>query len=310
MIKIMSHISVLLKESINALNIKPNGTYIDGTFGSGGHSLEILKHIGKKGKLYAIDQDPQSICLGKKINDNRFFLKQGNFSKIIKDLHYIDNIKIDGILLDLGVSSTQIDTANRGFSFMKNGPLDMRMNNTTGIPAWLWLQKTNQKKIEKVLKNFGEERYARKISHYIIERNKKKPILQTLDLVKIIKKVIPKKNQFKHPATRTFQAIRIYINQEIESLKQILKISIKILKTQARIAIISFHSIESRIIKNFFKKYSKYQILPKGLPITEKQIKKQTFEKIKIIKKIKPSKIEIQNNPRARSAILRIAEIL
>ncbi|VFP84907.1 Ribosomal RNA small subunit methyltransferase H [Buchnera aphidicola (Cinara splendens)] len=306
----MSHVSVLLKESINALNIKPDGVYVDGTFGSGGHSLEILKKIGKSGKLYAIDQDPQSVLLGKKIKDNRFYIKQGNFSKVIKDLHYLDNVQIDGILLDLGVSSTQIDTANRGFSFMKNGPLDMRMNNTTGIPAWQWLQKTNQKKIENVLKNLGEERYAKKISHCIIERNKKKPILQTLDLVEIIKKVIPKKNTFKHPATRTFQAIRIYINQEIESLKKTLNILIKILKTRARIAIISFHSIESRIVKKFFKKYSQCQTIPKGLPITEKQIKQRTFKKMKIIKKIKPNIDEIKKNPRARSALLRIAEIL
>uniref|UniRef100_A0A451DFA7 Ribosomal RNA small subunit methyltransferase H n=1 Tax=Buchnera aphidicola (Cinara pseudotsugae) TaxID=2518978 RepID=A0A451DFA7_9GAMM len=306
----MSHIPVLLKESISALNIKPNGVYVDGTFGSGGHSLEILKKIGKKGKLYAIDQDPQSVLLGKKIQDNRFFIKQGNFSKVIQDLYYLDNIQIDGILLDLGVSSTQIDTANRGFSFMKNGPLDMRMNNTIGIPAWQWLQKTNQKKIESILKNLGEERYAKKISHCIIERNKKKPILQTLDLVEIIKRVIPKKNTFKHPATRTFQAIRIYINQELESLQKILNILIKILKTRARIVIISFHSIESRIVKNFFKKYSKYQVIPKGLPITDKQIKQRTLKKIKIIKKIKPSINEIKKNPRARSALLRIAEIL
>ncbi|VFP77717.1 16S rRNA (cytosine(1402)-N(4))-methyltransferase RsmH [Buchnera aphidicola] len=306
----MSHVPVLLKESINALNIKPNGIYVDGTFGSGGHSLEILKKIGQKGKLYAIDQDPQSVLLGKKIKDNRFFIKKGNFFKVIKDLYYLDNVQIDGILLDLGVSSTQIDTANRGFSFMKNGPLDMRMNNTTGIPAWQWLQKTNQKKIENVLKNLGEERYAKKISHCIVERNKKKPILQTLDLVEIIKRVIPKKNTFKHPATRTFQAIRIYINQEIESLKKTLKILIKILKTRARIAIISFHSIESRIVKNFFKKHSKCQIIPKGLPITEKQIKQRTFKKMKIIKKIKPNINEIKKNPRARSALLRIAEML
>ncbi|VFP83633.1 16S rRNA (cytosine(1402)-N(4))-methyltransferase RsmH [Buchnera aphidicola] len=306
----MLHIPVLLKESINALKIKPAGTYIDATFGSGGHSLEILKNIGPKGFLYAIDQDPYSINIGKKIKDKRFFIKHGNFSHVIENLYYHNNKHVNGILLDLGISSIQIDTANRGFSFMRNGPLDMRMNNQSGIPAWKWLQKASQKKIEFVLKNFGEERYAKKISYAIFEENKKKLIMYTLDLVKIIKKIIPKKNKYKHPATRTFQAIRIYINCEIESLKKILNISTKILKKNARLAIISFHSIEGRIIKNFFKKNSGHIIIPKGLPINNDQITQYTTKKLKIIKKIKPSNKEIKKNPRARSAILRIAEIL
>ncbi|VFP81062.1 Ribosomal RNA small subunit methyltransferase H [Buchnera aphidicola (Cinara kochiana kochiana)] len=306
----MLHIPVLLKESINALQIKPTGTYIDATFGSGGHSLEILKNIGPKGALYAIDQDPYSINLGKKIRDNRFFIKHGNFSHVIENLYCRHNKFIDGILLDLGISSIQIDTASRGFSFMKNGPLDMRMNNQSGIPAWKWLQKASQKKIEYVLKTFGEERYAKKISYAICEKNKKKLIMNTLDLVKIIKKIIPKKNKYKHPATRTFQAIRIYINCEIESLKKILCISTKILKKKARLVIISFHSIEGRIIKNFFKKNSGYTCIPKGLPINNDQIIQYSTKKLKIIKKIKPSNKEINKNPRARSAILRIAEIL
>ncbi|VFP78132.1 Ribosomal RNA small subunit methyltransferase H [Buchnera aphidicola (Cinara cuneomaculata)] len=308
----MLHIPVLLQESINALKIKPTGTYIDGTFGSGGHSLEILKNIGPKGTLYAIDQDPYSIRIGKKIQDKRFFIKYGNFSNIIKNLYFRNNIRVNGILLDLGISSVQLDIADRGFSFMKNGPLDMRMNNQSGIPAWKWLQKSSQKKIEYVLKNFGEERYAKKISYAIVNQNKKNLIINTFDLVDIIKKIIPTQYKYKqkHPATRTFQAIRIYINSEIDSLKKTLNLSTKILKKKARIAIISFHSIESRIIKNFFKKNSGHISFPQGLPISNNQIIKYSKKKLKIIKKIKPSNQEIQKNPRARSAILRIAEIL
>ncbi|VAX76447.1 16S rRNA (cytosine(1402)-N(4))-methyltransferase RsmH [Buchnera aphidicola] len=307
----MKHIPVLLKESITALKIKRTGIYVDGTFGAGGHSLEILKNIGKSGKLYAIDQDLSAVKLGKKIYDPRFFIKHGSFSERIKDIYIKHcNNKINGILLDLGVSSIQLNTANRGFSFMKDGLLDMRMNTSTGIPAWLWLKKSNQKKIEFVLKNFGEEKYAKKISFSIIERNKQKTITRTLDLVDIINKSIPRKYQHKHPATRTFQAIRIYINNEIQELKKILKISIKILANKSRLVIICFHSIENRIVKNFFKKYSQYPFFPKGFPITHKKMQKYKNKKIKIIKKIKPNQIEVKKNPRSRSAILRIAEIL
>ncbi|WP_075433753.1 16S rRNA (cytosine(1402)-N(4))-methyltransferase RsmH [Buchnera aphidicola] len=304
----MEHIPVLLQESVRALNIKKNGTYIDGTFGLGGHSLAILKHLGPFGKLYAIDKDPYALKQGKKIIDSRFSLKYGNFSTQISSL--IQKKNIDGILLDLGVSSIQLDIAERGFSFMKDGPLDMRMNPREGIPAWKWLKKTNKKKIEFILKAFGEEKYAKKISHAIVERNKKKIITRTLDLVEIIKRAIPKKDKYKHPATRTFQAIRIYINQEVEELKKTLNLAIKILKPKARLAIISFHSIESKIIKNCFKEHNHPLIIPRGLPITEKQIKKYEKKKIKIIKKIKPAYKETQINPRSRSAILRTAEIL
>ncbi|ABJ90613.1 16S rRNA (cytosine(1402)-N(4))-methyltransferase RsmH [Buchnera aphidicola] len=307
----MSHIPVLLKETINALNIKKNGIYIDGTFGNGGHTKEILKYLGQSGKLYSIDQDIKSVNKGKKIKDKRFSIIFGKFSKKIPYIYKKNKKKkIDGILLDLGISSNQINQNDRGFSFMKNGLLDMRMNNTTGIPAWKWLKKSSQKEIEKVLRKYGEERYSKKISYAIYNRNKKKTITQTLDLVQIIKKAIPKIDKYKHPATRTFQAIRIHINNEIKELKKTLKISIKILKKKRRLVIICFHSLENRIVKNFFKKHGKTFFIPRGLPITEKKIKKIENKKIKIIKKIKPKKTEIQKNKRSRSAILRIAEML
>lgn len=307
----MQHIPVLTNEVIKALKIKKNGTYIDCTFGSGGHSREILKNLGDFGKLYSIDQDPQSLITGKKIIDPRFQIFLDKFSNIKKHLKNINYFKkIDGMLLDLGISSCQLNEKNRGFSFMKNGPLDMRMDYNHGISVSQWLQKATQKKIEWVIKNFGEERYAKKISQSIFSQNKKNPIIKTMDLVKIIKKSIPIYNKFKHPATRTFQALRIYINQEVKELKKILSISMDLLKPGARLVIISFHSIEDRIVKNFIKKNSKNIFLPKKLPITEKQIKEKIKHRIKFIKRIKPKKSEIKKNSRARSAILRVSEII
>ncbi|AEH39730.1 S-adenosyl-dependent methyl transferase [Buchnera aphidicola (Cinara tujafilina)] len=305
----MIHKPVLTKEIIQYLKIKKDGTYVDCTFGGGGHSKAILQELGVNGKLYSIDQDPQSIKIGKKIKDSRFKIFLGKFSNIEKILKKEKNRdKIDGILLDLGISSIQLNSSIRGFSFMNDGPLDMRMNPKSGISVSQWLKKTNQKTIEQVIKNFGEEKYAKKISRAIILQIKKKTITSTLELVQIIKKSIPKYDKFKHPATRTFQAFRIYINQEINELHKILKIIINILHSGSKIAIISFHSIEDRIVKNFIKNYSNYPNIPKKLPITELQIRK-IKKKIRFIKRIKPNISEIQKNPRARSAILRICEI-
>lgn len=306
----MKHIPVLLKETINSLKIKKNGKYLDGTFGFGGHSLKILKKIGKNGKLYAIDRDPESFNEGKKIKDNRFEIFQDKFSNIKKHLNKktLKN-KLDGILLDLGVSSPQIDKPYRGFSFLKDGPLDMRMNQNSGIPIYKWLQKTNFKELSNILKIFGEERFSKKIAFFILKENKKKKITRTKELSNIIYNIIPFKKKFKHPATRTFQALRIYINEELKELKKILDISLEILKPGGRLSIISFHSLEDRIIKKFFKKHSYFYNPPIGLPITEIQKKKYIVDSIKIFKKIKPKNSEIKKNPRSRSAILRTLEM-
>lgn len=305
----MSHKPVLLKESIESLKIKKHGIYIDGTFGEGGHTKEILKNLNSKGKLYCIDQDPEAIKKGKNLKDPRIHLFLEKFSNIKKCLQINkENNLIDGILLDLGMSSLQLDNPKRGFSFNKDGPLDMRMNQNQGISVKRWIQKTNQKNIENVIKKFGEEKYSRRIAKAIYIQNKKKEIKTTLELSKIIKNNIPKKNFFKNPATRTFQALRIYINQELLELKKILNISLDILKTGGRLVVISFHSLEDRIIKNFIKKNSQITNLPKGLPITEEKIKKIIPKKLKIIYRIKPTSKEIINNPRSRSAILRVSE--
>ncbi|CAL4320834.1 16S rRNA (cytosine(1402)-N(4))-methyltransferase RsmH [Buchnera aphidicola] len=307
---IFQHIPVMKKEVVQSLCIEKNGIYIDSTFGMGGHSFEILKKLGKYGKLYAMDKDPQSIYFGKKINDIRFDIKHNNFSKI---LHYAEEKKIvgqiNGIIFDLGVSSPQIDNAKRGFSFMLDGPLDMRMNPNIGISAADWLFKSNTKTIACVLKKYGEERCAKKIALAIKKNNQYKKITRTLELANIIKKIIPTKNSFKHPATRTFQAIRIYINQELEEIKIGLRETLKILKPGGRISIISFHSLEDRIVKKFIVHNSKHADIPYGMPINEKQLSALKKPKLKIIHRIFPSIHEINNNPRARSAILRTAEL-
>jgi len=307
--KIKKHIPVLLNESIKFLNIKKNGIYIDGTFGNGGHSVKILDHLGIKGVLYAIDRDPYAILSAKNIHDTRFNIIHDVFSRI-PDYAKEKNIvgKVNGILLDLGTSLSQINNANRGFSFMHDGPLDMRMNPKIGISASQWLKTAKEKEIAFILKNFGEERFSKKIAHNIYYKNKINPITTTKELASIITKSIPLYNKFKHPATRSFQAIRIHINNEIEEIKTILKYVINLLIPGGRLLVISFHSIEDRIVKKFMIENSKTAQLPIGLPITEEQIKKIKIVKLKIIKKILPSKEEIIKNFKARSAVLRIAE--
>lgn len=306
----LKHIPVMKEELIRSLKIKKNGVYIDSTFGAGGHSNEILKKLGKNGRLYSIDRDPIAFSIGNNIKDPRFHIINKNFSKL---LDYAENEKIigqvNGIVFDLGMSSLQIDDHKRGFSFKKDGPLDMRMNPQCGISAAEWIFKSNVDEIAFVLKNFGEERFAKKIANAIKKTSQTKKITSTLELANIIKKVIPIKNQFKHPARRSFQAIRIYINQELEEIKKALESTLKILKPGGRISILSFHSLEDRIVKQFMIKNSTKAIVPYGMPITEKQLHQLKTCKLKIINRISPTKNEINENPRARSSILRVAEI-
>ncbi|WP_343188008.1 16S rRNA (cytosine(1402)-N(4))-methyltransferase RsmH [Buchnera aphidicola] len=307
----MQHIPVLLNEVIKSLNIEKNGIYIDGTFGNGGHTKEILKYLSSNGRVLGFDRDPLAFKSGKKINDSRLLLFNDVFSNILKYTTQLNlNKKINGMILDLGLSSFQIKNSKRGFSFQKNGPLDMRMNPLLGFSLSQKLNFLKEEKLSKILKNFGNEKYAKKIAFLIKKYQKKKPILTTFELVKIIKQAVPLKYPFKNPATRTFLALRIYINQELKELKKILNISLKILKPGAILAIISFNSSEDRIIKNFFKKNSSIIKVPMGLPITEIELKKRSKKKIENFKKIKPTKKEINTNKKSRSAILRFAKIL
>ncbi|CRK85468.1 Ribosomal RNA small subunit methyltransferase H [Candidatus Providencia siddallii] len=308
------HITVLLEEAIEGLKIKSDGVYIDGTFGQGGHSKLLLKKLGKNGRLIAIDRDPEAIKAAESINDHRFIIKHGLFSNIINYTKK-ENVfgKIDGILLDLGVSSMQIDNPDRGFSFRFDGPLDMRMDTTNGQTALQWLMSAKIDDIISVLKSFGEERYAKHIAKAIVEHNhnhKKKPLTRTNDLVNLILKINKTKYIYKHQATRTFQAIRIYINNELNEIKQTLNDALTVLALKGRICVISFHSLEDRIVKQFIKEKSRGLEIPYDFPLTEYQIKELRSGTIQLknLGKIKPSNDEIHKNPRSRSSILRLAE--
>jgi 16S rRNA (cytosine1402-N4)-methyltransferase len=305
------HISVLLDETIEALDIKPNGIYIDGTFGRGGHSGEILKRLGSEGRLIAIDRDPSAIEAAKRFaDDKRFQIVHNQFSNIRDVAEQLALLaKVDGILLDIGVSSPQLDQAERGFSFMQDGPLDMRMDPTSGRSAAQWLAEAELEDITFVIKKYGEEKFGRRIATKIIETRDEHPITTTKQLADLVDDAVPVKDKHKHPATRTFQAIRIYINSELEEITTALNGSLEVLKPAGRLAVISFHSLEDRIVKQFIKKQSKGEAIPRGLPLTDAQLKLNLTLKA-IGKAIKPSEREIEVNSRARSSVLRIAQRL
>ena len=300
------HDSVLFDEAISALSIKSNGIYIDATLGRGGHTKGILSSLKKSGKVIGFDQDIEAIKYAKKyIPDSRLSLIHSNFSSLNEQLDQLKLIgEIDGILMDLGISSPQIDNADRGFSFNKDGALDMRMDQSQKMTAAIWLRESSEKEIADALYQFGEEKRSRIIASTIKEYQKTKNLDSTLELADLIKSVVkPSKN--KHPATRTFQAIRIAINDELKMLSQTLDQTINALKKDGRLVVITFHSIEDRIVKQFIHKHSRPKQLPKGLPIISNNSHHLSF---KDLGKVKPSSEEIKINRRARSAILRIVE--
>ncbi|ELV8681869.1 16S rRNA (cytosine(1402)-N(4))-methyltransferase RsmH [Vibrio fluvialis] len=310
------HISVLLHESIDGLAIKPDGIYIDGTFGRGGHSRTILSQLGPNGRLYSIDRDPQAIAEAQKIDDPRFTIVHGPFSGIAEYAQRYDLVgKVDGVLFDLGVSSPQLDDAERGFSFMKDGPLDMRMDPTSGMPVSDWLAQADLDDITWVIREFGEDKHARRIAKAIVayrENEENEPLTRTSQLAKLISDAAPKSfKEKKHPATRAFQAFRIYINSELEEIDTALKGAASILAPQGRLSVISFHSLEDRMVKRFMRKESKGPEVPHGIPLTQEQIRALGSADLKTVgKAIKPSEQEVDMNPRSRSSVLRIAEKL
>ncbi|MBB1417223.1 16S rRNA (cytosine(1402)-N(4))-methyltransferase RsmH [Pseudoalteromonas sp. SG44-1] len=305
------HISVLMDETIEGLAIKPDGIYMDGTFGRGGHSGQILARLGEHGRLQAIDQDPQAIKSAEKFaDDSRFAIAHTRFSNLYEVAEQNDLLgKVDGILLDIGVSSPQLDDAERGFSFMKDGPLDMRMDPTSGRSAAQWLAEAELEDIVHVIKTYGEEKFGRRIAHKVLEVRAHTPITTTKQLADLVDEAVPVKDKFKHPATRTFQAIRIYINSELEEIQTALQAALGVLKPGGRLVVISFHSLEDRIVKQFIKKQSKGAALPRGLPLTDAQINQNLTLKA-VGKAIKPSEAEVDRNPRSRSSVLRVAQRL
>jgi len=306
-----THISVLLEESIDGLAIDPDGCYIDCTFGRGGHSGLILSKLSPQGRLIAIDRDPTAIAAAEKFKDDeRFLIEHYGFADLaeIAEKHQLTG-KVNGILLDLGVSSPQLDEAERGFSFMKDGPLDMRMDTTRGQTAAQWLATADVEDITWVLRTFGEEKHAWRIANAIVDARDETPFTRTSQLAKLIKTTAPQREIKKHPATRSFQAIRIYINSELEQIEKVLAASLNVLATEGRLVVISFHSLEDRLVKQFMKKQSQGKQVPRGLPIREEELQKG--KKLQLIgRKLKPSKTEVEENVRSRSSVLRIAQRL
>ena len=299
------HQSVMFEESIDALNLIPNGIYIDATFGRGGHYQGFLDQLGDKARLIAFDQDLSAIQYAKeKFNDPRLTLIHSPFAQMHNVINEMGlSGKINGILMDLGVSSPQLDNADRGFSFNADGPLDMRMDQTSGLSAAQWLQKANEEEIANVIYQFGDEKKSRHIATRIKKFQLEQSLETTLQLANLVSDVVRGQKK-KHPATRTFQAIRIFINQELKQLSDTLEQSKNLLAPDGRLSIISFHSIEDRIVKRFIQKNSRQKPLPKGLPIANQALEKMPF---KDLGKQSASKEEIKHNKRSRSAILRVA---
>jgi len=303
-----AHRPVLLSEALTALAIKPDGVYLDGTFGRGGHAKEILQQLNEKGRLLAMDQDPQAVEVGKQRfgSDPRFEIVYGNFESMVEVVSERGlKQKVDGVLLDIGVSSPQLDDGSRGFSFLKPGPLDMRMNPEAGQSAAQWLAEVEENDLVLVLKRYGEERFARRIARAVVTARQQQDITDTLQLAELISSAVPRKEKHKHPATRSFQAIRIFINRELEVLEEALKAAVEVLAVNGRLVVISFHSLEDRIVKRFMRDLARGPQLPKDLPIMNSDIA-MPFKLIG--KAIKPGEQELIQNPRARSSVLRVLE--
>ena len=303
-----AHKTVLLDAAVDGLNLtgdRIHGTYIDGTFGRGGHSRLILNQLSDRGRLIAFDKDPQAIACANQIQDPRFTIIHDSFASVHSSLSELGITRVDGILLDLGISSPQVDDAGRGFSFRSDGPLDMRMDTTRGISAADWLATESEEKIREVIKEYGEERFAFQIAKAIIACRQVEPITRTRQLAQIVANAVKTREKGKDPATRTFQAIRIYINQELEDLKTGLISGLALLDKEGRFSIISFHSLEDRIVKQFFASNSTVIQPDRRLPIRAIDLPQPP---LKLVERIKPSDAEVSANPRARSAILRISE--
>lgn len=304
------HISVLLNECIEGLNIKENGIYVDGTLGGGGHSLEILKKLSKEGTLIGIDQDKDALkAAGERLqNFENVKFVHSNFYNIDSILNSLDIEKIDGMLMDLGVSSYQLDEGDRGFSYMQEAPLDMRMNRENSLSAYEVVNEYEETEIYRIIRDYGEEKFAKRIARFIVENRQNKPIETTVELVEVIKAAIPAKarREGPHPAKRTFQAIRIEVNSELSILNKAIEDGVNRLNKGGRMAIITFHSLEDRIVKLKFKELATSCTCPKDFPICVCG----GVAKVKLIsrKAIDPSKEEVEENPRSRSAKLRIIE--
>lgn len=303
-----SHQPVLLDEVLEGLSIKPRGTYIDGTFGRGGHASRIVEKLDDQGRLLVMDKDPQAIAAARRLfaADERVIIAKGSFTMLKQQATEQGWLgKVDGVLLDLGISSPQVDDAARGFSFRRDGALDMRMDPDSGRSAAQWIAQVSERDLAAVLKEYGEERFAKRIARAIVTAREDQPITTTKQLASIIAKAHPRWEIGKDPATQSFQAIRIFINNELDELTTCLGQVLDVLKSGGRLVIISFHSLEDRIVKRFIRDQSRGDRYPAGVPVTQAQLN----PRLKAIgKAIKPGDAELERNPRARSSVLRIAE--
>ena len=301
-----AHVPVLAQEAVAALAIKPEGVYVDATFGRGGHSRMILARLGALGRLVALDRDPAAIAAGAPLDDPRLTLRQSEFSRLGDVLDALGIARVDGILLDIGVSSPQLDDATRGFSFRFDAPLDMRMDPGSGMSAADWLATAEEEEISEVIRTYGEERFAKSIARALVAARQKETIHSTAQLAGIIAAAVKKREPGQHPATRSFQAIRIYLNRELEELKAVLPQCVERLRAGGRLAVISFHSLEDRIVKRFLRAESLGEQAPPRLPIPAAMLR---AGRLRLVGRAQhASDAEVAANPRARSAVLRVAE--
>jgi len=301
-----SHVTVLLHEAVAALNIKKDGTYIDGTFGRGGHSRKILHELGPQGRLIALDRDLAAVKTGRDIDDVRFSIIHSPFAALQSVLMELGVSKVDGVLLDLGISSPQIDVGERGFSFRFDGPLDMRMDQSRGQTAAEFLATTSEQQLRGVIKDYGEERFAKQIARAVIAaRTGGNPVATTGQLAKVVAGAVPKAEPGQDPATRTFQALRIFLNQELEELSLVLPQCVEVLAPGGRLAVISFHSLEDRIVKRFIRSEQDRDDLPSNFPVRAADLPQPRL--VSVGKALRASTAEVRANPRSRSAVLRVA---
>jgi 16S rRNA (cytosine1402-N4)-methyltransferase len=308
---VLEHEPVLLDEVLAGLEVRPDGRYCDATFGRGGHTAAILRRLGPEGRLIAIDRDPEAIRAGKLrfAGEQRLTLLKGSFGRLEELVRATVGVEggLQGVLLDLGVSSPQLDEAGRGFSFMQDGPLDMRMDNESGLSAAQWLARVPERELAATIHELGEERFARRIARAIVAARAEQQITRTGELAAIVARAVPTREPGKHPATRTFQAIRIHVNAELEALEAALPQAVRLLAPGGRLCAISFHSLEDRIVKRYIRREAMGDPMYAGLP----DVPPHARPRLKAVgNAVMPGDVEIARNPRARSAVLRIAERL
>ena len=301
-----SHTAVLLEQAVDGLKVRGDGCYVDCTFGRGGHSRLILARLGKTGRLIALDRDPQAVAAGGGIDDGRFRMLHGRFGRLAEVAARAGVTRADGILLDLGVSSPQLDDPARGFSFRLDAPLDMRMDPGSGVTAAEWLARSSEQEIREVIRNHGEERFAKQIAAAIVAARARGPVRTTRQLAALVAEAVPTREPHQDPATRTFQALRIHVNQELEELSLALPQCVELLGPGGRLVVVSFHSLEDRIVKRYLRDSARADRLPRRLPLRAHELPQP---RLKLIgRAVRPSAAEIAGNPRARSATMRVAE--